>query len=63
VGFSESVRGYAELMKVITASHPPRRFACRLNRRQKKCNQNSYDCNYDQKFNKRERRNANRFPA
>ena len=41
------------LLEIILAAHPPPRFACRLDRRQQKSDQDADDRDHHQKFHQR----------
>ena len=43
----------ADLLEVVTATHPPRRFASRLDRRQQDSNEDTNDRNHDQNLDQR----------
>jgi hypothetical protein len=48
------VQGQPELLEVVAALHPSRRFTRRLNRRQQQRDQDADDRNHDQELYQRE---------
>jgi hypothetical protein len=49
-----AVHGEGQLLEVTLAFGPPRRFACRLDRRQQQRDEHANDGDHNQKLNQRE---------
>ena len=49
------VQRQTDLLQVVAALHPPRRFAHRLHRRQQQCDQDADDRDDNEQFDQRER--------